>query len=133
MERVLELERYKRHWNLRIQGLKEKEGEDTREVVAKLLVKISPSWSPNINHIVDSVHRLGKREENITRHVIIQFTQRTHRDTLWKMTKDSTVCKELGISFLEDLCKADREWHATLWPKIQQARAIRRIRPYLTT
>ncbi|KAL0158990.1 hypothetical protein M9458_047066, partial [Cirrhinus mrigala] len=28
MERVLEMERYKRRWNLRIRGLKEKEGED---------------------------------------------------------------------------------------------------------
>ncbi len=33
MERVLELERYKRRWNLRIRGLKEKEGEDIREAV----------------------------------------------------------------------------------------------------
>ncbi len=33
MERVLELEQYKRRWNLRIRGLKEKEGEDICEVV----------------------------------------------------------------------------------------------------
>lgn len=39
---VLELERYKRRWNLRIRGLKEKEGENTRDLVANLLIKISP-------------------------------------------------------------------------------------------
>lgn len=44
MEIVLELERYKRRWNLRIRGIKEKEGENTQEVVANLLVKISPPW-----------------------------------------------------------------------------------------
>lgn len=108
IERVLELERYKRRWNLRIRGIKEKEGENTREVVANLLLKISPPWAPNINHIK-------------TRQVIIQFTQRIHRDALWKMTKDSSVCKELGISFIEDLCKADREARAALWPKLKQA------------
>ncbi|RXN32992.1 cytoplasmic dynein 2 heavy chain 1-like protein [Labeo rohita] len=122
MERVLEMERYKCRWNLRIRGLKEKEGEDVREAVAQLLVKISPSWSSNINHIVDSVHRIGRREENKTRHDIIQFTQRIHRDALWRMTKDHAICKELRISFIEDLCKANRETRAVLWPKIKEAR-----------
>lgn len=123
MERVLGIERYKRRWNLRIRGIKEKEGENTREVVANLLIKISPSWAPNINHIVDSAHLLGRREENKTRQVIVQFTQGFHRDAMWKMTKDFSICKELGIGFIEDLCKADREAHVALWPKIQQARA----------
>lgn len=123
MERVLKLERYKRCWNLRIRGIKECEGENTREIVANLLIKIFPAWAPNINHIVGSVHRLGRREVNRTRQVIVQFTQRLHRDALWKMTKDSSICKELGIGFIEDLCKADREARVALWPKIQQARA----------
>lgn len=39
------------------------------------------------------------------------------------MTKDLTMCKDLGIGFLEDYCKADRDLRAELWPKIQQARA----------
>lgn len=122
MERVLELERYKRRWNLRIRGLKEKDGEDIRVTVADLLVKISPSWSSSINQIMDSVHRIGRREENKTRHVIIQFTQRLHRDELWRMTKDHAICKELRIRFIEDLCKTDRETRAALWPKIKEAR-----------
>lgn len=108
-ERVLELERYKRRWNLRIKGVKEKEGENTRELIAELLVKISPEWSPNINFIIDTVHRLGRREENRVRPIIVQFTQRTHRDMLWRKTKESAVCKELGVHFIEDLCQADRE------------------------
>ncbi|XP_013889076.1 uncharacterized protein LOC106536364 [Austrofundulus limnaeus] len=123
LERVLELERYKRRWNLKIRGLKEKDGENIREVVTSLLVKISPSWASNINLIVDSVHRLGRHMENQTRQVIIQFTQRMHRDELWRITKDSALCKELRIAFIEDLCKADRDSRAAVWPKIQQARA----------
>lgn len=100
MGRVVELERYKRRWNLKIQGLKEEERENIREVVINLLVKISPAWAPNIHHIVDSVHRLGRLEVNRTRHVIVQFIQRAHRDELCKMTKDSAVCKELNICFM---------------------------------
>lgn len=114
MERVLEHERYKRRWNLRIREIKEKDGENTREVAANLLVNISPPLDPNINHIVDSAHRLDRQEENKTRQVVIQFTQRIHRDALWKMTKDSSICKELGISFIEDLCKADGETRAAV-------------------
>ena len=83
-------------------------------MVANLLIKISPPWTLNINHIVDSAHRLGRREENKTRLVNVQFTQRIHRDALWKMTKDSSICKELGIGFIEDLSKADREARVAL-------------------
>ena len=56
MERVLEMERYKRRWNLRIRGIKENDGENTLEMGANLLIKISPPWAPNINHIVDLAH-----------------------------------------------------------------------------
>ncbi|MEQ2310546.1 hypothetical protein AMECASPLE_010099 [Ameca splendens] len=123
MERLLELERYKRRWNLRLKGVKEKEGENTRDLVADLLLKIIPEWSLNINGIIDTVHRLGHREENRTTLIIIQFAQRVYRDLLWRKTKESAICKELGIRFTEDLCPADRETRAALWPKIQQARA----------
>ena len=48
MERVLEMERYKCRWNLRIRGIKENDGENTQEMVANLLIKISPLWASNI-------------------------------------------------------------------------------------
>lgn len=123
LERVLELERYKRRWNLRIRGMKEEEGEATRDKVVSLLFKIFPTWSLNVNHIVDSTHRIGRLEANKTRQIIIQFTQRLHRDALWKTTKNCSICKEMGISFVEDLCKADKESRALHWPEIQAARA----------
>ncbi|MEQ2253672.1 hypothetical protein ILYODFUR_034743 [Ilyodon furcidens] len=131
MDRLLQLERYERRQNLRLKGVK----ENTRDLVADLLPKIIPEWSLNINGIIDTVHQLGRREENRTRLIIIQFTQRGNRDLLWRKTKDSAICMELGLHFTEDLCPADRETRAALWPKIQQARAAgkrawwRRIHP----
>ncbi|KAK7938803.1 hypothetical protein WMY93_002129 [Mugilogobius chulae] len=38
-ERVLEIERYKRRWNLKMQGLKEKHEENTRKEVLDILAK----------------------------------------------------------------------------------------------
>lgn len=34
------------------------------------------------------------------------------------MTKDASICKELGLIFIEDFCKADREaWNGTVEKK----------------
>lgn len=40
LERVLELERYKHKWNLKIWGMKEEEDEDRLEKVVRLLEKL---------------------------------------------------------------------------------------------
>lgn len=122
-ERVLELERYKRRWNLKIQGLREKNDEDTRKEVIDILAKIAPQWASSLSNTVDTVHRLGKKEGGRPRQIIIQFTMRTHRDAFWKLTKDSQTCKELGIFFKQDFCKQDREARAAVWPKMEQAKA----------
>ncbi|KAK7904326.1 hypothetical protein WMY93_016933 [Mugilogobius chulae] len=122
-ERVTELERYKRRWNLKIQGMKEKDNEKTREDVLDILSHIAPQWASSMGSIVDSAHRLGKREDGRSRQVIIQFVMRYHRDEIWRMTKNSKFCKEAGIRFKQDFCKEDREARAAAWPKMEQARA----------
>lgn len=121
-EKVSELERYKRRWNLKLRGLKEKDNENTREVVSQILTKIAPQWSDKINLIVDSVHRLGKKEKDRNRHVVIQFTMRHFRDELWRQTKGSALCKDLNINFAEHILPADKEARAAVWPQIKKAR-----------
>ncbi|KAJ8390804.1 hypothetical protein AAFF_G00099360 [Aldrovandia affinis] len=121
-ERVLELERYKRRWNLKLRGLKEQDNENTRETVSQILVKIAPQWTDKIDSIVDSVHRLGKKENCRHRHIVIHFTMRHFRDELWRLTKGSAVCKELNVSFVEHVLPADREARVAVWPQIKQAR-----------
>lgn len=117
-ERVLELERYKRRWNLKLRGMKEQENENTREMVLHIILKITPHWADKIDSVVDSVHRLGKREEAKHRQVIMQFTMRHYRDELWRLTKRSAVCKELNVSFAEHILPAEREARAAVWPQI---------------
>lgn len=122
-ERVTELERYKRRWNLKIHGLKERVDENTRDVVMSILSKLAPQWETSMESIVDTVHRIGRKEEGRDRQTIIQFTMRFHRDSFWKLSKNSRLCKDLGIHFKQDFCKADREARVAAWPKMEQARA----------
>ncbi|KAJ0009611.1 hypothetical protein NQD34_001313 [Periophthalmus magnuspinnatus] len=122
-ESLLEMERYKRRWNLKIQGLKEKNDENTHKEVLEILAKIAPQHASSLNTVVDMVHRLGKREVGRHRQIIIQFTMRHYRDIFWKLSKDSKACKELRIFFKQDFCKFDREARAAVWPKMEQARA----------
>lgn len=121
--RLLECERYKRRWNLRVHGLKEMEGENTRERVIRILSKITPQWSEKMEDIVDSAHRLGRNVDGKNRQIIVQFTMRIHRDTTWRASKNHAACREHGIRFAEDLTKADKEARDAVWPKIKEARS----------
>lgn len=118
-----EMERYKRRWNLRIKGMKEHDNEDIRKEVNLLLAEITPHLVQKLEDVVDSVHRVGRRESGRHRQIIVQFTMRRYRDVIWKTTKNSQVCIERGIRFAEDLTAEDREARAALWPLIQEARS----------
>ncbi|KAJ0063915.1 hypothetical protein NL108_013724 [Boleophthalmus pectinirostris] len=120
--RMAEAERYKRRWNLRLNGLKEDKGENTRDLVVSLLSKIAPHWKEKMGFILDSVHRVGPHTTNHPRQVIMQFTMRIYRDELWRVTKKQSICKDLSIRFVEDLSKEDREARKAVWPKVEQAR-----------
>jgi hypothetical protein len=102
--------------------MKEKSVENIREDVIQLLVKITPELSSNMCDAVDVVHRVGKKEANRPREVIVLFARRGVRDEIWKRTKDSVVCRDAGIRFAEDLTREDRLARHALWPKIEQAR-----------
>lgn len=73
--------------------------------------------------IVDSAHRLGRKDEGKNRQIIVQFTMRTHWDAIWRASKNHT-CKKHGIRFTDDLLKADKEAQDAMWPKIKEARSL---------
>lgn len=121
-EKCTEHDNYKRRWNLRIKGMKEAVNENTRYEVIELCKKIAPNLADKMDDNVDTVHRLGRKEDGRVRPIIVQFTRRQCRDALWKMTKDSNVCKNAGVKFAEDLTKEAKEAREALWPRIKQAR-----------
>ncbi|TRY66072.1 hypothetical protein DNTS_034683 [Danionella cerebrum] len=58
-EGMADLARYKQRWNLRLNGLPEKEGEDTRELIIGILTRVVPLSVERLRETVDTVHRLG--------------------------------------------------------------------------
>lgn len=125
-ERCREVERYKRRWNLKLIGLPEKENEDTRETVIGILTRVIPMSVEKIRDKVDTVHRLGKKNDPAfnmrPRPIIMQFGMRTTRDEIWKRSREARVCQELHIKFRQDWSKEDREARALLYPLVEEAR-----------
>lgn len=118
-KRAVELERYKRRWNLRLNGLQEEKDENTRQIICDIIGKIVPHWREKMDFILDSVYRLGPSNTNRPRQIIMQFTGRHYRDELWQITKLHRICKDLNIRFAEDLTKEDREAGRAVWPKVE--------------
>lgn len=121
-ERLVEQERYKRRWSLRIKGKKEDVNENIRADTVNLLCKVAPDLADKMEDAVDIVHRAGRKIENRHRQVIVLFSKRNIRDDIWKRTKSSAACREAGVRFAEDLTKDDLLARQEMWPKIEQAR-----------
>lgn len=89
--KVLELARYKRRWNLRLRGLPEE--EEVRRKLIKICQKVAPGHDKKFCEVIDSVHRrLGRKEtaKAQSRDVILQFSMRHFGDMIWKMSKHSS-------------------------------------------
>nr|XP_054759387.1 uncharacterized protein LOC129265415 [Lytechinus pictus] len=95
---VNDLDQYHRRINLEVAGVPEKEGENVREAVLHVMKKISPEVS---NDDIDVTHRLGQRREGgPARLIIVRFTTRRMRDTLYSGRKKlrETSTRHLGFS-----------------------------------
>lgn len=123
-EKVNELERYHRRWNLRLYGLEEIEGEVVKDRVMNICKAIVPSDSngEDLQFRVDVSHRIGKKKDGKTRAVITRFTMRSTRDLVWKCAKGSDFLKNNKLKFGEDLTAKDKEARNWLWPQVERAR-----------
>lgn len=125
LQRITDLERYSRRWNLRLFGVKEAVNEDVRKITVEICQAVLPEYKNRLRDTIDTVHRVGPKRPNSTRPraIIIQFISRVTRDTLWKAAKASPYLKEnRDLKFAEDLSKEDRERRSKLWPIIEKAR-----------
>ena len=108
-------------WCLKLKGLKEKNDENIRTDIIYLFAKIAPDMEKHqLEDAVDIVHRVGRKEGNKNRHVIILCARKLVKE-IWRQSKNSPVCKERGIRFAEMLPLEDREVRKKLWPQIEQA------------
>ncbi|XP_026101669.1 uncharacterized protein LOC113073003 [Carassius auratus] len=120
--RLAHLESYSRRWNLRIYGVPEKEREDVRLQVIQLCQRLLPEDRDKLPNTIDIAHRLGRKQPNKTRGVIVQFASRFYRDAVWRAAKESTFLRENGLKISEDLSPADKERRNKLWPAVEKAR-----------
>ncbi|KAJ0057693.1 hypothetical protein NL108_011915 [Boleophthalmus pectinirostris] len=133
-ERLVESERYSRRWNLKLYGVPETViKEEVKKDTIRICQSVFPEGKQKLPDVIDIVHRLGKMRENENkpRGIILRFSSRTYRDAVWKAAKNSSFLKERHLYFTEDLCPADRERRAALWPVIQAARREGKIAYYV--
>lgn len=56
-EAIAKQAHYKKHWNLRLNGLSQKEGEDPRDVVIRILTRVVPMSLDWLCETVDTVQK----------------------------------------------------------------------------
>lgn len=66
-----------------------------------ILTRVIPLSVDKVRESVDTVHRLGKKNNAATNKmpVIIQFALRTVRDEVWRRSREARVCRDMNIQF----------------------------------
>ncbi|RXN25298.1 F-box only [Labeo rohita] len=109
-ERMREQERCKMRWCLKIKGLKEEKDKSIRPNVIQLFNKIAPDMEERqLEEAIDVLHRVGRKDDNRKRHIVVLFVLRHVKEELWRRCKDSPVCREKGIRLVKMLLLEDRE------------------------
>ncbi len=98
MNRVSDLERCSRHWNLRLHGVPEAVDEDVRARVMSICQGIPPVEKEKLPDAIDVAHRVGKPRQDDQSPCVV-----------WKAAKNSSFLKNKGLHFTEDLSKEDKE------------------------
>lgn len=118
-------DRYSRRLNLRLYGIPERGDDKIKKRVEEICSGALPGpEAATVISEIDVVQRLRRRQdEGAEKHrpVIIRFTSRTARDTLWKGTKKCDYLKINRLYFKEDLSTADKEARSKLWPEVEEA------------
>lgn len=83
-----DLEQYTRRNSLRLQGLPELEGEETTEVALKAINENLQLTPPLSTQELDRVHRVGPRDNNKPRGIIIKFATYRSRQRVYSKKKD---------------------------------------------
>ncbi|KAK7879144.1 hypothetical protein WMY93_034074 [Mugilogobius chulae] len=79
-EKCNELEAYRRHWNLRVSGIPEKAGEDTRRLIIDLFGQVSPASKDLLALSVDIRHQLQRAVIQPQHHCALYVQSPTRSD-----------------------------------------------------
>ena len=110
------MEQYSRRENVKVYGMKEREGEKEGDLIS-LLEEVGTAMEVEVDSkAISAIHRLGRKEQG-TRPVIVRFSNRRERSKLLdkkKSLKDNQCVKdnprlENHVSISEDLTPARRK------------------------
>lgn len=124
IDKVNEAERYQRRWNLRLYGLMETEDENLKQKVREICCNVIPEAKQMTHYHLDVAHRVGKKDGNQPRAVIIRFSSRSTKELVWKKAKKCDFLHERKLRFGEDLTMMDRASRNRLWPRVEEARNL---------
>ncbi|XP_050974976.1 uncharacterized protein LOC127170781 [Labeo rohita] len=95
---------------------------EVQDNIVKILVEKMKNEEACQQHI-DVSHRVGGKNAEKTRPVIIRFVARSIRDLIWKNARGSEYLKSRKFRFGEDLTTKDKDMEARnkLWPQIDAA------------
>ena len=111
--RVVDLERYTRSFNLRFQNIPEAADENCIQLLQNTLNRIN---IPPIE--IENAHRVGEKKENgKPRAIIARFSRRPERIVVLKKRRDFF---NIGVPLYEDLCKQDLDEKKKHADKIQE-------------
>lgn len=97
--KIDDLEQYQRRQCLRVFGVSETDGEDTDKLAIDVAKKIGVDLSVND---IDRSHRIGRKETDRPRPVIVKFVSYRKRNELFRSKKN---LRGTGIVIREDLTK----------------------------
>ena len=110
-QKILDLERYSRTYNIRIIGIPEENNENCMDLVAQTIFdnKLIPGKSiDQITDLVENAHRTGKKTSTGSRQIIAKILRRPARNMIVRAAK-SKLNRKSGavIKIFEDLIKED--------------------------
>ena len=108
-EKINDLEQYGRRNNIRINGMTEQDDEDETQTTAAVIEVLNKNI-PDLDLIqadVDIAHRLGKKEENKKRQIIVKFVSIMKRDIIFREKKKAFKDKQMFIN--EDLIRINQQ------------------------
>lgn len=78
--RIIDAERYKRRWCLRLYGVPETENENVKIKMTEICKGVAPELAAKMSEAVDVAHRMGRPVSGQARAIIILFAMRWVRD-----------------------------------------------------
>jgi len=127
--RCNELNDLQRRNNLRIDGLPEVDAETPEQTAVSVTSLLQEKLElPSLS--MESAHRMGQRQENRPRPVVVKFKRQVDRDAALRHGKK---LKGTKIYLNEDLCPASQKMKADQLPALRAARAQGKIAYFVNT